>query len=109
MTVSQLGMFLIRRDHPYATRFREQWAWFTYFLNALAARTFLRLDLADLQAADQARRVWVADWLAAHGLPSVSTGSYYVKAFRLQGEAPATLQPLVRDGLVRPCFRPPLD
>ena len=108
MTVSQLGVFLIHRDHPYVSRFREQWSWFTYFFNALAARTFLRLDLADLQAADEVRRAWVAEWLGIRGLPSISTGSYYVKSFSLPGETPATLQPLIRDGLVRLCFRPPL-
>ena len=106
MTASQLGVFLIHRDHPYVSRFREPWSWFTYFFNALAARTFLRLDLKELQAADEVRRAWVADWLAARELPAVSTGSYYVKAFRLLEAIPKALQPLARDGLVRLCFRP---
>ncbi len=109
MTASQLGAFLVHRDHPFARQFREPWSWFTYFFNALAARTFLRLNLSDLQADDEVRRGWVADWLTAHRLPAVSTGSYYVKAFGLLGETPAALQPLARDGLVRLCFRPPLS
>ncbi len=107
MTSSQLGVFLLHREHPYARRFREQWSWFTYFFNALAARTFLRLNLAELQAVDEARRNWVAQWLEAHALPSVSTGSYYVKSFSLRGAVPEPLQPLTRDGIVRLCFRPP--
>lgn len=107
MTASQLGVFLVRRDHPYVRQFVDQWSWFTYFYNAIAARTFLRIDLADLQRVDEARRIWVADWLKSRGLPAVATGSYYVKSFRLTAAAPASLQPLVRDGLVRLCFRPP--
>jgi hypothetical protein len=107
MTASQLGVFLLHRDHPYVRRFREQWSWFTYFFNAMAARTFLRLDLAELQTVDDARRTWVANWLEGHGLPSISTGSYYVKSFTLLGGMPPPLQPLTRDGLVRLCFKPP--
>jgi hypothetical protein len=107
MTASQLGVFLLHREHPYARRFQEQWSWFTYFFNALAARTFLRLDLAELQAVDEARRSWVADWLEIHALPAVATGSYYVKSFTLSGAVPALLEPLTRDGLVRLCLKPP--
>lgn len=107
MTASQLGVFLVHREHPYVRRFREQWSWFTYFFNALAARTFVRLQLADLQAVDDARRAWVARWLETRGLPSVATGSYYVKSFTLAEAVPPTLAPLTRDGLVRLCFKPP--
>jgi hypothetical protein len=107
MTASQLGVFLLHREHPYVRCFREQWEWFTYFFNALAARTFLGLNLADLEAVDEARRRWVAHWLESHGLPSVSTGSYYVKSFTLPGAVPGPLQPLTRDGIVRLCFKPP--
>ena len=107
MTASQLGIFLLHREHPFVRRFREQWSWFTYFFNALAARTFLRLNLAELQAVDDARRTWVTEWLVAHGLPSVSTGSYYVKSFTIFGDVPPSLQPLTRVGLVRLCFKPP--
>ena len=107
MTASQLGVFLLHRDHAYVRRFKKQWSWFTYFFNALAARTFLRLDLAQLQAVDEARRTWVTEWLRAHALPCFATGSYYVKSFTLHGAVPPRLQPLVRDGLVRLCFKPP--
>jgi len=81
--------------------------WFTYFFNALAARAFLRVNLADLQIVDDARRTWVANWLETHGLPSIPTGSYYVKAFACSGHLPAHIQPLTREGLVRLCFKPP--
>jgi hypothetical protein len=107
MTASQLGVFLLHQEHPYVRRFRKQWSWFTYFFNALAARTFLRLNLAELQTVDETRRTWVAQWLESHGLPSVSTGSYYVKSLTLPGAVPARLEPLARNGLVRLCFRPP--
>lgn len=107
MTYSQLGVFLVHRDHPFVRRFRQQWSWFTYFFNALAARTFLRLSLAELQTVDDARRVWVTDWLETRSLPSVSTGSYYVKSFQMCDVVPERLRPLCRDGLVRLCFKPP--
>ena len=107
MTASQLGVFLLHREHPYVRRFGEQWSWFTYFFNALAARTFLCLNLAELEAVDESRRTWVAQWLETHGLPSVRTGSYYVKSFTLLGVVPASLQPLTRDGIVRLCLKPP--
>jgi hypothetical protein len=103
MTASQLGVFLIHRDHPYVRRFSQQWNWYTYFFNALATRTFLRLDLAELSAVDEARRTWVTRWLATHDLPAVRTGSYYVKSFTLQEPVPPAILPLTRDGLVRLC------
>lgn len=107
MTASQLGVFLIHRDHPFVSRFREPWNWYTYFYNQLAAQTFLRLDLAQLQAVDANRRAWVADWLTTRGLPVVTSGSYYVKSFTIDGPAPERLEPLTRDGLVRLCLKPP--
>jgi hypothetical protein len=107
MTASQLGIFLLHQEHPFVRRFGEQWSWFTYFFNALAARTFLGLNLAELEAVDEARRRWVARWLETHDLPRVGTGSYYVKSFTLLGAVPAPLQPLTRDGIVRLCFKPP--
>jgi hypothetical protein len=107
LTASQLGVFLIHRDHPFRERFETQWAWFTYFFNALAARAFMLLDLRTLDAVDTRRRAWVAEWLERRGLPSISTGSYYVKSFRPIGEVPASLAPLKRGDLVRLCFKPP--
>jgi hypothetical protein len=107
MTASQLGVVLLHKKHPYVCRFGEQWSWFTYFFNALAARTFLALNLAELEAVDEARRTWVGHWLETHGLPFVSTGSYYVKSFTVLGAVPAPLQPLTRDGVVRLCLKPP--
>lgn len=107
MTASQLGVLLLHRDHPFRRRFDAQWTWFTYFFNALAARAFLRLDLAHLQTVDDARRQWVTRWLEARGLPCVASGSYYVKSFTVKDDLPERLQPLARDGLVRLCFKPP--
>jgi hypothetical protein len=109
LTASQLGVGLIHRGHPYREQFARQWEWFTYFHNALAASAFLEIDLAELQAVDALRRRCVLDWLGRRQLPVVATGSYYVKSFRLQDEAPEYLQPLVRDNLVRLCFKPPVE
>ena len=106
MTASQLGVFLIHRDHPFVRRFHEQWSWFTYFYNSLAARAFLRVDLAQLQVVDDARRRSVARWLASRGLPAIASGSYYVKSFSVSGAMPPRLQPLSRDGRLRLCFKP---
>ncbi|MBO0755743.1 MAG: hypothetical protein J2P54_07770 [Bradyrhizobiaceae bacterium] len=49
------------------------------------------------------------DWLIAKGLPVVETGSYYMKSFRVSGPAPAPVGTLQRDGLVRLCFKPPIN
>jgi hypothetical protein len=108
LTASQLGVFLVHRDHPLRVRFESQWNWFTYFFNALAARAFMLLDSRSLEREDERRRAWVHDWLVGHGLPSVASGSYYVKAFRPIGAIPAVLAPLERDGVVRLCFKPPV-
>jgi hypothetical protein len=107
MTASQLGVFLVHREHPFVRRFRDQWNWFTYFFNALAVETFLRADFAAMERTDDVRREWVARWLDTHGLPGVATGSYYVKSFSVDGPVPEKLQPLTRDGFVRLCFKPP--
>ena len=107
LTASQLGVALVPKGHPYRARYAKQWEWFTYFFNGLAARAFLSLDLAHVARVDSERRAWVRDWLTERGLPAVESGSYYVKAFRPDGEVPAALLPLHRDGLVRLCFKPP--
>jgi hypothetical protein len=107
LTASQLGVALVRRDHPYRRRYQGPWEWLTYFHNALAARAFQALDLARVAAVDAARRAWVLDWLRGRGLPAVASGSYYVKSFRVAGELPEALRPLTRDGLARLCFKPP--
>jgi hypothetical protein len=107
LTASQLGVFLVHRDHPYRRRFAGQWDWFTYFFNALAARAFLALDEQHRAEVDEQRRQWVRDWLGRHGLPGVESGSYYVKSFRVNGPVPEALQPLQRGEVVRLCFKPP--
>ncbi|MFO0650813.1 MAG: hypothetical protein U0326_31605 [Polyangiales bacterium] len=107
LTASQLGVLLVRRDHPWLARLETQWSWFTYFYNAIAARAFMALDLDAVARGDDARRAWVDAWLRARELPSLSTGSYYVRSFTLDGDAPPHLAPLVRDGVVRLCFKPP--
>jgi hypothetical protein len=107
LTASQLGVALVRPDHPYRHWFATAWEWFTYFHNALAARAFWALDLARVEAVDRQRREWVLAWLRDRGFPVVGSGSYYVKSFRLEDEVPARLRPLARDGVVRLCFKPP--
>lgn len=109
LTASQLGVLLVPDDHPLARRFATQWNWFTYFYNAIAARAFLELDLAELAAVDDARRDWVRRWLADRDLPALATGSYYVRSFRAEGAVAEHLAPLVRDDVVRLCFKPPPD
>ena len=107
LTASQLGVVLVPRTHPYCTRYSQQWNWFTYFYNALAAHAFLEFDLAAAQEVDRIRAQWVQSWLAERQLPVVTSGSYYVKSFRVAGELPDYLMPLRRDNLVRLCFKPP--
>jgi hypothetical protein len=107
LTASQLGVALVHRDHPYRRRYAVAWSWFTNFHNALAARAFRALDLDRLASVDLERRAWVLAWLRERGLPVVPTGSYYVKAFRPEGEISDRLRPLCRDGVVRLCFKPP--
>jgi hypothetical protein len=107
LTASQLGVFLIHRDHPYRQGVASQWSWLMYFHNALAARAFLALDEEQRQVVDRARRQWVTDWLCRQGLPAVASGSYYVKSFRIEGTVPPALEPLRRGEVVRLCFKPP--
>jgi hypothetical protein len=107
LTASQLGVFLVPRDHPYARRFEQQWNWYTYFFNAIAAKAFLELDLEALSRVDASRRRWVQSWLEERDLPAISSGSYYVKSFRPIGSIPARLQCLDRNGVIRLCFKPP--
>jgi hypothetical protein len=108
LTASQLGVFLVHRDHPLRARYETQWSWFTYFFNALAARAFMLLDLDGVEADDVRRHGWVRDWLASRGLPAIATGSYYVKSFRPIGDVPEVLSPLLRGDLIRVCFKPPI-
>jgi hypothetical protein len=109
LTASQLGVLLAPDDHPLVRRFETQWNWFTYFYNALAARAFLALDLAEVAAIDEARRAWVRSWLFERDLPALDTGSYYVRSFRVEGAVTEHLAPLARDGVLRLCFKPPAD
>jgi hypothetical protein len=52
---------------------------------------------------------WVAEWLTARGLPALTSGSYYVRAFRPEGTLAPHLAPLMRDEVVRLCFKPPQE
>jgi len=72
----------------------------------LAPRAFARLDLDEVGRVDALRREEVSAWLRARGLPVVETGSYYVRSFRVDGDVPAHLAPLARDGVVRLCLKP---
>lgn len=107
MTASQLGLALVPKGHPYVARFETQWRWLTYFHNALAARAFLEVDLDALARVDAERRAWVARELERRGLPAIDTGTYYVRAFRAEGELAPHLAPLSRGNVVRLCFKPP--
>lgn len=107
LTASQLGVILIHRDHPLRKVYQGQWTWLTYFYNAIAARAFMALDVNRLMAVDEVRRHWVEKELERRALPIVGSGSYYVKAFVLEGTMPLHLEPLLRDGVVRLCFKPP--
>ena len=107
LTASQLGVILIHKDHPMRAAYHDQWTWLTYFHNAIAARAFMGLDVDRIMAVDDARRAWVAGELEKHGLPAVTSGSYYVKSFRVEGDVPEHIRPLHREGLVRLCFKPP--
>lgn len=106
LTASQLGVLLVPPDHPYSARYRRQWNWFSYFYNALAARAFLAVDLDALAAVDTKRRECADNWLAERELPTLTSGSYYVRSFRPDGPIADHLQPLVRDGLLRCCLKP---
>lgn len=107
LTASQLGVVLVHRDHPFWREYERQWNWFTYFFNVIAAQAFLRIDSAQLAEVDVRRRGWVHAWLTQNGLPVVESGSYYVKSFQVDGSVPDRFAPLVRDTVVRLCFKPP--
>ena len=106
LTASQIGIVLMHREHPFARKFQTLLKWFTYFNNAIACEAFKRLDFTTLAEVDQRRRCWVENWLSERGLPVVGSGSYYVKSFRSDGRLPDRFAPLVRDGLLRLCFKP---
>jgi hypothetical protein len=72
LTASQLGVFLVPRDHPHARQFERQWNWYTYFFNAVAARAFLELDFDSIGRVDAARRCWVQSWLEDRNLPAIA-------------------------------------
>ena len=107
LTASQLGVALIPKSHPFVRRFQQQWDWLTYFYNAIAARAFMSFDLHAAQKVDQLRKEWVDAWLNERSLPNNATGSYYVKAFQVDGTLPDYFDPLRRDDVVRLCFKPP--
>jgi hypothetical protein len=109
LTASQLGVLLVHRDHPLRSQFETQWDWYTYFFNLIAARAFMLLDLAEIERVNQARREWVSEWLRQRQLPVVDSGSYYVKSFQVTGKTAPALSPLLRDGLLRLCFKPPIS
>ncbi len=107
LTASQLGVVLVHKSHPYCERFDRQWNWFTYFYNAIAAQAFLEFDLSACQQVDRLRAMWVENWLEQRGLPVVQSGSYYVKSFHVEGKLPEYFNSLLRDNVVRLCFKPP--
>jgi hypothetical protein len=107
LTASQLGVALVHKDHPYNDELATQWGWHTYFYNHIAAKAFMAIDFERLETVDTERRAWVRDWLTERGLPAVDSGTYYVKSFRVDGPVPTQLEPLVRDDVVRLCFKPP--
>lgn len=107
LTASQLGVALVPKSHPFVQRFQQQWDWLTFFYNAIAARAFMLFNLDDAQQVDQLRNEWVHAWLAERSLPAIDSGSYYVKAFQVEGTLPRYFDPLRRDDIVRLCFKPP--
>ena len=106
LTASQMGVILMHREHPIGRKFQTLLKWFTYFNNRIACEAFKRLDFTALADVDQRRRSWVMEWLSNRGLPVVESGSYYVKSFRTNGPLQGRFAPLVRDGLLRLCFKP---
>ena len=66
----------------------------------------LAIDAESTARVDAERRAWTSAWLTERGLPDVSTGSYYVRSFRVRGAVAAHLRPLVRDGVLRCCLKP---
>jgi hypothetical protein len=106
LTASQLGILLVHREHPLLKRWRKSWEWFSLFYNAIAARAFMHIDLDEVDRVHALRRQEVADWHARHGMPHEPAGSYYVKSFRVEGEMPPAYSVLMRDGVLRLCFKP---
>ena len=84
---------LVPDDHPLLARLEAQWKWLTYFYNAVAARAFMAVDLAELARVDALRRAWCDRWLRERGLPVVDGGSYYVRAFTPDGPVAPHLAP----------------
>jgi hypothetical protein len=107
LTISQLGVLLVHRESKFLEGLKRQLDWFTYFYNRFAALAFQLVDTEALQKVDDQRRLWVSDWLGAHRLPVVESGTYYVKSFAVDADIPE-LRPLTRHGIVRLCFKPPL-
>ena len=110
LTASQLGVILVPEEHPWLGQFSKSWDWFTYFYNAIAAKAFMNVDYETLRKIDEDRRNWVARWLSEHNLPVVESGSYYVKSFQISEPViPNQLKPLLRENIIRLCFKPPLE
>jgi hypothetical protein len=108
LTISQLGVLLVHRENKLLVSLKRQLDWFTYFYNRFAASAFQLINPGELHAVDDRRRRWVSDWLEARGLPVVDSGTYYVKSFTVDAVIPE-LRPLMRDGIVRLCFKPPIS
>ncbi len=106
LTASQLGVILVHPDHPLRAKYDQQWNWFTYFYNFVAAKAFTHIDISELQKVDEKRRQWVNNWLDENNLPVIDSGTYYVKSFRVKGKIPEYLQSLCRRDLLRLCFKP---
>jgi hypothetical protein len=67
----------------------------------------MKVDIRQLERVDRERREWVVDWLRRRELPAVESGSYYVRSFQIGGRVSASLKPLLRDNVIRLCFKPP--
>ncbi len=107
LTASQLGVVLVPQSHPICQQFGTQLNCSPTSIMLLAAQAFLEMDLEAAQQIDGVRARWVESWLEQNHLPVVRSGSYYVKAFRVEGALPSYFAPLVRDDIVRLCFKPP--
>lgn len=108
LTASQLGVILVPKTHPLRQRFEQQWSWFTYFYNKIAAMAFMNIDFDEMQRVDDERRIWVRQFLEQRALPVLDSGTYYVKSFRFEGTVPERLKPLQRGDVIRLCLKPPI-
>ena len=108
LTASQLGVFLVHRDHPYRIRFETQWTWFTYFFNALAARAFMLLDLPALEAIDARRRTWVTRVARESRIAGDRDGQLLREIVPADRRGPGDPGPAHARRLVRLCFKPPI-